>query len=63
MRKIIAIMLLAFSSYASAAWLFNGIWYSNVCVSPVGTWIYPVEWAQPVGTFCRLPNGTPGVVQ
>ena len=56
-------MLLAFSSYASAAWLFNGIWYSNVCVSPVGSWIYPVEWAQPVGTFCRLPNGTPGVVQ
>lgn len=63
MKKLITISMFLFSSYASAAWLYNGIWYSNVCVTPVGAWTYPVEWAQPVGSFCRHPSGVAGFVQ
>lgn len=59
-----AFITLAFAQQSKAAWLgADGLWYSNVCVSTYGYWIYPPAWARPVGTMCSLPNGTPGVVE
>lgn len=42
---------------ASAAWLVNGIWYSNVCRCGALYTIYPTYQAQPVGTSCAILNG------
>lgn len=66
MKKVILAALLAMSSFANAGWLApNGIWYSNICranFNPNFYWVYPVSVAQPVGTFCSFPDGTPGTV-
>jgi hypothetical protein len=41
---------------ANAAWLLpNGVWVSNVCRAPSGmVWVYPVAYAQPVGSSCQI---------
>ncbi len=49
----------------SAAWMAGGILVSNVCranINPSVFWVYPPVSAQPVGTACALPDGTPGTV-
>ncbi len=48
----------AITSVANAAWInAYGIWVSNVCWAPSGAyWIYPVAYAQPVGSMCRIAS-------
>lgn len=56
-----ALLAIAMSSTANAAWLVNGVWYSNVCRSvadPRWYFIYPVDRAQPLGTACAFYIGT-----
>lgn len=66
MKIGLAAMLLLCSIGANAAWMMpNGLWYSNICranFNPIFYWVYPVSVAQPVGTMCALPDGTPGTV-
>lgn len=65
MKKLILILMLsAVSVTASAAWWNGFMWISNVCVAPNGEyWIYPIQWARPVGEMCKLPSGQFGVVE
>ena len=66
MKKIFfAFILLTMSSLTSAGWWYNGIRVSNVCRASFNMnwyYVYPVYSAQPLGSFCRFPDGTPGVV-
>jgi hypothetical protein len=55
----------AITSVANAAWIdAYGNWVSNVCWAPSGAyWVYPVAYAQPVGSICRIAStGEYGVV-
>lgn len=59
------LLALATSMPAHAAWMVNGIWYSNICrlnINPNWYWVYPVVQARPVGSVCYMPDGAPGYV-
>jgi hypothetical protein len=60
----IAVLAAGYPSTASAQWLVNGIWVSNMCRAYSGNWfVYPPQNAQPVGTSCLIPpTGEYGVV-
>jgi hypothetical protein len=60
----IAILTGGYPSTARAAWNVNGIWVSNMCRAPSGSWwLYPPQAAQPVGSFCTIySTGEGGVV-
>jgi hypothetical protein len=58
---LIAIAVLgtsAITSVANAAWIdVYGNWVSNVCWATSGAyWVYPVAYAQPVGSMCRIAS-------
>ena len=60
----IAMAAAGYATAAEAAWYVNGILVSNVCRAPSGAfWVYPAEFAQPVGTSCRIyATGELGIV-
>lgn len=67
MKKVIFILLtvLMTSSSFAGMWTSQGIRVSNICRSLVDMnyyWVYPVWESLPVGSSCRFPNGTPGIV-
>jgi hypothetical protein len=49
---------------AEPAWLVDGVWWNNMCRAGSGAWwLYPVQYAQPVGTSCTIAStGEVGVV-
>ena len=52
---VAALTMTAMASAADAAWLYNGVWVSNICRAPSGAyWVYPPAAAQPVGTGCQI---------
>lgn len=62
-RTIILFILFSFSSIAhSEEWWVGNVLFSNMCSNSYGWWLYPRSWAMPVGSRCRLPDGSPGIV-
>jgi hypothetical protein len=55
---VIGVAAVAFAGVptaADAAWLVGGVWVSNVCRAPSGSfWIYPAYAAAPVGSYCTI---------
>jgi hypothetical protein len=71
MKTKISFFALAFAittlcaAHARAAWYVGGVLVSNICradANPAYYWVYPPQNAQPVGTMCTFPDGTPGTV-
>lgn len=44
----------------AATWFYGGVLVGNVCRAGAFYWVYPISYAQPVGTSCSfMLQGTP----
>lgn len=61
MKRLLLIMMLLTSFEVNAQqWVQNGVWVSNVCRNEKFITYWPLWWALPIGSFCRLSDGTGG---